>query len=480
MLAEISAARKAVATRYDAGYVPDKPRFYATKPPQPEDAAKGAAEKPEAQRAEGTPEASGGAARQPERGQPDTSEAPSPGLNLDIDTTAASEALAAPKEEEGAQERTNARRRSAGNTSSVERSRKMTSRIFLVGTALLVVYVVWMLGRDLDQEEMEKFHEEESVRSFFGRLKLRIQAMREGMTRPVWDKLLPDPLPFPYSRPYTLVIDLDQLLVASSWSTAQGWRTAKRPGLDYFLGYLSQWYEIVLWTSQPFYIVEKTIEKLDPDRRYFAYQLFREACRLQDGKLVKDIRHLNRDPSKVVILDINPDHVSLQPENAVIMEPWKGNRDDRELVGMIPFLEAIGIYHVPDVRKTLKAYEGRHIPTEHMQRELELKKKHEDEWHAKKQRLGGFSSLFGGVSSGVGHSEPPKTWVEQERARFQQGYMEDQKFWRENGEKLRQQMKEEQDKQLREMKLNAWDGVSRMFAGPPPQPSEEAPKNAPA
>lgn len=294
------------------------------------------------------------------------------------------------------------------------------------------------------------------------------------MSKPVWDKLLPDPLPFPYSRPYTLVVDLDQLLISSYWSSSQGWRTAKRPGLDYFLGYLSQWYEIVLFTTQPFYLVEKIIEKLDPDRRYIAYQLFRESARLQDGKLIKDIRHLNRDPRKVIILDTNPDHVSLQPENAIVMEPWRGNKDDRELIGLIPFLEAIGIYNVADVRKALKAYEGKHIPTEHAKREQEIKRMHEEDWRAKKERLGGFSSLFGGVRSGVSMGDkPPKSWIEQERERFQQGYLEDQKFWRENGEKLRQQMREEQEKQLREMKMNAWDGVMRMFGAPPPEAPKE-------
>ena len=33
-----------------------------------------------------------------------------------------------------------------------------------------------------------------------------------------------------------------------------GWRTAKRPGVNYFLAYLSQFYEIVLFTTQPAYV----------------------------------------------------------------------------------------------------------------------------------------------------------------------------------------------------------------------------------
>jgi len=420
-------------------------------------------------------------------GEDAPSKAPTPeplplkkGLQLDIDASSLvdAQALEAPSEEGEEGKRTNARARSdRAQSSSAARQRSFLVRGTLIGGVLLCGYTVWMLGRDLDEHEHEVFHDKEGVNSFLGRLWLRFQSMREGLNKPVWDSLLPDPLPYPYSRPYTLVVDLDQLLVASSWSTSHGWRTAKRPGLDYFLGYLSQWYEIVLFTTQPFYVVEKTIEKLDPDRRYFAYQLFRESCRVHDGKLVKDIRHLNRDPRKVVLLDINPEHVSMQPENSIVLPPWKGDKHDRDLLGLVPFLDAIGIYGVDDVRNTLQAYQGLHIPSAYAESEARLKARHEEEWHAKKERLGGFSSVFGGVTSGQSmKGGPPPMFVEQERIRFQQGYLEDQKFWRENGEALRQQMKEEQEKQLREMKMNAWEGVTRMFTGaPPPPPAHEPP-----
>lgn len=403
------------------------------------------------------------------------------GLQLDIDASSLADAqsLAAPEEDmgdEGSAKRTNAKARSNASAGSSSFSRNIFMQASIVTGVLMSAYGVWMLGRDLDEREHELFRDKEGVNSFFGRLWLRFEAMREDVNKPVWDKLLPDPLPYPYSRPYTLVVDLDQLLVASSWSTASGWRTAKRPGLDYFLGYLSQWYEIVLFTTQPFYVVEKIIEKLDPDRRYIAYQLFRESCRQTDGKLVKDIRHLNRDPRKVIVLDINPEHVSMQPENAIVLEPWKGDKNDRDLLGLVPFLDAIGIYGVDDVRTTLRAYEGKHIPSAYAESEALMKERHENEWRAKKERLGGLSSLFGSVTGGQSSSkEPPKTFLDQERVRYVQGYLEDQKFWRENGEALRKQMLEEQEKQLREMKMNAWEGVTRIFSGAPPPPEHHQP-----
>lgn len=48
---------------------------------------------------------------------------------------------------------------------------------------------------------------------------------------------------------------------------------------------------------------------------------------------------MNRDLSKVILLDTNAEHAALQPENAIIIKPWEGKSGDRGLVDMIPFLE---------------------------------------------------------------------------------------------------------------------------------------------
>ena len=48
---------------------------------------------------------------------------------------------------------------------------------------------------------------------------------------------------------------------------------------------------------------------------------------------------MNRDLSKVVIIDAHPEHVSAQPENAIILPKWTGQPGDKGLVSMIPFLE---------------------------------------------------------------------------------------------------------------------------------------------
>jgi import inner membrane translocase subunit TIM50 len=136
---------------------------------------------------------------------------------------------------------------------------------------------------------------------------------------------------------------------------------------------------------------------------------------------LQDLSYLNRDLSKVILLDTHPEHVSSHPENAIIMPKWTGAPGDKGLIAMIPFLEctsmlssrldlisfslprtAIGIYKTPDVRPILQAYAGKDIPIEYAEKEAEAKRKHIEEWKTKARGLskGGFtlSGMFGGAS----------------------------------------------------------------------------------
>ncbi|CBQ70754.1 related to TIM50-mitochondrial inner membrane import translocase subunit [Sporisorium reilianum SRZ2] len=401
----------------------------------------------------------------------DTSASPISSQLIEADESASSTGGAGAKSgSTGAKAKTGAR-----SMSSIEKRRQNTVRM-LTGAVLVGAGVsAYNLGRPWDNElEANRFADSPDAASFLGRIKLRVGAMYDDFNKPVFDQLLPDPLPFPYSRPYTMVIDIDDLLVHSEWSREHGWRTAKRPGLDYFLGYLSQFYEIVLFTTQPFFTAGPIIEKLDPDRRFIAYTLFRESCRTVDGKLVKDLSHLNRDLSKVVVVDTNADSFRLHPENGIVIKPWKGDKADRELVGLVPFFEAMGIYGIDDVRTTLRAYADTHIPTEHARRAAAVRERELADNRARAERIGKFGSVFGGVSRSPTAAMPAdKTLYDLERDRYVQAYLEDQKYWAENGEALRKHAKDEQERQIRDMKLNTWG----FFTGgmkPPAQPQDGA------
>ena len=69
------------------------------------------------------------------------------------------------------------------------------------------------------------------------------------------------------------------------------------------------------------------------------YRLYRDHTKLVDGKYIKDISQLNRDPRKVIMVDVNPEAYSLQPENGLHLKSWKGEAGDKELIRLETFLE---------------------------------------------------------------------------------------------------------------------------------------------
>ena len=173
--------------------------------------------------------------------------------------------------------------------SSLERKRARIAR-WIYGFVLFNIgaSAVWF-GRNWENEEEERKHPDApsgwGFGLFYNRVRARWRDTLDYYNEPAFRKLLPNPDPA-WERPYTLILSLEDLLVHSEWSREHGWRMAKRPGVDYFLRYLSQYYELVIWTSAQSMVAQPIIQKLDP-YRVVMWPLFREATRYQKGEYVK-------------------------------------------------------------------------------------------------------------------------------------------------------------------------------------------------
>ena len=173
--------------------------------------------------------------------------------------------------------------------SSLERRRnRMIFWFYMVLFGTTSIGTVY-LGRNWESEEEELAHLDSpsgwGFMPFYNRVMARLSNTTSYYTEPAFPKLLPDVDPI-WERPYTLVLSLEDMLVHSEWSREHGWRMAKRPGVDYFLRYLSQYYELVIFTSVSSMIAQPIIAKLDP-YRIVMWPLFREATKYKDGEYIK-------------------------------------------------------------------------------------------------------------------------------------------------------------------------------------------------
>ncbi|GBE80843.1 Mitochondrial import inner membrane translocase subunit TIM50 [Sparassis crispa] len=410
-------------------------------------------------------------AMEPQR-PPPPAPAPSPSLpSLDF---------APSTEEEMRRERTGARS-SKDSLSSIERRRRFMARGAMLVAVIGAGVETWYMGRDWEADELKakKLRIEDAPSTRWGRTKERFTSMFDFFTEPLWPELLPPPLPGQMQKPYTLLVSVDDLLVTSTWDRQHGWRTAKRPGVDYFLAYLSQFYEIVIFTTQYHYTATPIIEKLDPYQFYISYRLFRDATRSINGQPIKDLTYLNRDLSKVILLDAHPEHISAQPENAVVIPKWTGEVRDKGLIAMIPFLESIAIYKPQDVRPILEAYHGQDIPIEYAKKEAEATRKHIEEWENNRRGFSTssftLSNLFGGPGQPQNTSPVPPTYLEQKRREAQLQYQEEQSYIHANKDNFDRLIKEDQEAMAKEMSGTFW-GVAEAFlrGGPPKKEGEGA------
>jgi len=174
--------------------------------------------------------------------------------------------------------------------------------------------------------------------------------------------LLPEPATPELSRRITLVLDLDETLVHSSFvpmvdadfvlPLQMGGDThmvfvRKRPRVDAFLAAVSRWYEVIVFTASLALYANPVVDELDNGRAVHG-RLYREHCVLVGSHFVKDLARLGRPLSRTLIIDNSPLSYVLQPENAVPISGFVDDPNDRELDKTLAFLEAAR--HLEDVR----------------------------------------------------------------------------------------------------------------------------------
>lgn len=164
----------------------------------------------------------------------------------------------------------------------------------------------------------------------------------------------------------TLVLDLDETLVHSSFRAVASADIVidveieaelhkvyvrKRPCCDEFLLESSKLYEIVVYTASMSKYASPLLDKLDI-HGVCHWRLYREACTKLSGGYAKDLARLGRDLKNVIIIDNSPVCYSLQPDNAIPIQTWRDDPDDRELLDLIPILQSLS--DVDDIPQVLR------------------------------------------------------------------------------------------------------------------------------
>ena len=178
-----------------------------------------------------------------------------------------------------------------------------------------------------------------------------------------WKKLLPQKT----GNKKTLVLDLDETLVHSGFipfnspsdlvikieqdNDFHDIHVLVRPHVEEFLEKMSKRFELVIFTASISNYANPLLNAIDK-MGYVPFRLFREHCTLINTAFVKDLTRLGRDLKDIIILDNNPLAYSLHQYNGFPIKSWFDDKNDDELLKIIPILEFLS--YVPDVRDYIK------------------------------------------------------------------------------------------------------------------------------
>ena len=165
---------------------------------------------------------------------------------------------------------------------------------------------------------------------------------------------IPTPfLPSCDENTYTLVLDLDETLVHFFYCPSGG-SFLIRPYCYEFLRDMSDIFEIAIFTAAMQDYADGILDKIDPNKLYIKYRLYRQHTSISGISFVKDLTKLGRDLSKVIIIDNLPDNFKLQPHNGLGIKTWLDEMKDTQLNDIGQFLKNLIAKKPNDIRPILQ------------------------------------------------------------------------------------------------------------------------------
>ena len=134
---------------------------------------------------------------------------------------------------------------------------------------------------------------------------------------------------------------------------------SKRPHLDKFLSELNPFYEICIFSASSQKYASYIIGIIDKNR-IISKKFFRDDCIHLDNSetfpYIKDLEKINKNYNDIIIIDDNFSSFILQEENGIPIKPWRGDKNDIELLKLIPILKNLsGFYNVrTEIKKFVK------------------------------------------------------------------------------------------------------------------------------
>ena len=182
------------------------------------------------------------------------------------------------------------------------------------------------------------------------------------------EKLLLPPKSQEFSHKKTLILDLDETLVHSSFTPFEkndivldvdfegvvyNIYVLVRPDAELFIKSVAKFFEVVIFTASISKYASPLLDILDKEKN-IKHRLYRDHCTYINGIYIKDLKKCNRSLKDLIIVDNSPIAYTFDSDNGLPILTWTDDPDDRELMKLLPILEFLS--KVKDVRIFTKIF----------------------------------------------------------------------------------------------------------------------------
>ena len=181
-------------------------------------------------------------------------------------------------------------------------------------------------------------------------------------------KLLLPPKSQEFSKKKTLILDLDETLVHSSFTPFEkndivlnvdfegvmyNIYVLVRPDAELFIKKVATIFEVVIFTASISKYASPLLDILDKEKN-IKHRLYRDQCTFINGIYIKDLKKCNRNLKDLIIVDNSPIAYTFDSDNGLPIKTWIEDPDDKELMKLVPILEFLS--KTKDVRKFIDQF----------------------------------------------------------------------------------------------------------------------------
>ena len=155
-----------------------------------------------------------------------------------------------------------------------------------------------------------------------------------------------------------LILDLDETLIFSSLEKLSSkedfslgeYFVYKRPGLNEFLKFTNENFQLAVWTSSTSDYAEGIVKQLFPDQSVLKFVWARDRCvskidiESREQYWIKDLKKVKKlrfDLNNVLVIDDSTEKLERNYGNHIPVNPFLGDPKDDELPRLINFLDKL-------------------------------------------------------------------------------------------------------------------------------------------